>query len=65
MHTFNDKGDRSITLRPGVTAGVMRAVLRTTAGRCTAPPTTGVATRAPFPLRKPTGGRWRRSTSSA
>jgi len=27
MYTFNDKGDRSLTLRPEVTAGVMRSIV--------------------------------------
>jgi histidyl-tRNA synthetase len=27
MYTFNDKGERSVTLRPEFTAGVVRAVV--------------------------------------
>ena len=64
MYTFKDKGDRSITLKPEGTAGVMRAYLEHNMYANPAPTKLFYVTQA-FRYEKPQSGRLRQHTSSA
>ncbi len=61
MYTFNDRGDRSLTLRPEGTAGVLRAILENRLDRAGLPVKVWY-TGANFRYEQPQSGRYRQHT---